>query len=86
MYLCRTSEVTLLHAAVITQFIKMLQNLSAYFDKAAEHAAAKKYDPETLLLARLAPDQFGLGRQVQIACDTAKFGAMRLTGKAAPAP
>ena len=34
---------------------------------------------------RLAPDQFPLARQVQIACDTAKLSASCLTGKAAPA-
>jgi uncharacterized protein len=78
-------EFRMLYDAVITQHIKMLNNLSAMFDKAIAHATAKKYDPETLLLSRLAPDQFPLARQVQIACDTAKFGAMRLTGKAAPA-
>jgi hypothetical protein len=37
-----------------------------------------------LLQSRLAPDQFNFIRQIQIACDTAKLGASRLTGKAAP--
>lgn len=32
-----------------------------------------------LLNSRLAPDQFSLIRQVQIACDTAKIGVARLT-------
>ena len=72
------------HAAV-TEFVKMLTNLDRFFDKAIATAEAKKFDPELLLLARLAPDQFALGRQVQIACDTAKLGASRLTGKPAPA-
>jgi uncharacterized protein len=71
------------HAAV-TEFSKMLTNLDRFFDKAIATAEAKKFDPEILLLARLAPDQFALARQVQIACDTAKLGASRLTGKAAP--
>ncbi len=74
----------MLHAAVVVEFIKMLSNLDAFFDKAVMHAEAKKYDPETLLLARLAPDQFALTRQVQIACDTAKLGVARLTGKVPP--
>jgi hypothetical protein len=73
-----------LHAAVVQQFSKMLTNLSAMFDKAVAHAEAKKFDPETLLTARLAPDQFPLSRQVQIACDTAKLGVSRLTTKPAP--
>lgn len=75
----------MLHDAVVPQFIKMLTNLDALFDKAVAHAEAKKYDPEILLNTRLAPDQFALLRQVQIACDTAKLGASRLTGKPAPA-
>lgn len=74
----------MIHDAVIPQFIKILSNLDAMFVKALAHAEAKKFDPEILLQARLAPDQFALMRQVQIACDTAKLGAAQLTGKAAP--
>jgi hypothetical protein len=74
----------LLYDAVITQFIKMLTNLSAILDKGVAHAEAKKFDPRNLLESRLVPDQFALLRQVQIACDTAKLGASRLTGKPAP--
>ena len=68
----------------ITQFKKMLQNLNNLLDKGAAHAEAKKFDVEVLLNSRLAPDQFNLIRQVQIACDTAKLCASRLTGKEAP--
>ena len=74
----------MLYDATNTQFSKMLGNLSALFDKAIANAQARKFDPELLLQARLAPDQFALTRQVQIACDTAKLGASRLTGKPAP--
>lgn len=64
--------------------LKALQNLDHVLMKGAQHAEAKKFDVEILLNSRLAPDQFHLIRQVQIACDTAKLGASRLTGKAAP--
>ena len=74
----------MLHAAVILEFRKVLGNLSGWFDKAVTHATAKKYDPELLLQSRLAPDQFALLRQVLTACDAAKLGAARLTGKTAP--
>jgi len=74
-----------LHDITITQFTKMLQNLSQCLDKAAAYCGAKKVEPEVLLSARLAPDQFQLMRQIQVACDTAKTGAARLTGKEAPA-
>lgn len=67
------------------QFMKMLKNLNHFFDKAQAFATAKKIEPEVLLNSRLAPDQFALTKQIQIACDTAKLAAARLTGKDAPA-
>ena len=48
------------------------------------HAAAKKYDTSVLLAARLAPDMLPFTRQIQIACDGAKFGVARLAGVEAP--
>ncbi|MGO8855315.1 MAG: DUF1993 family protein [Steroidobacteraceae bacterium] len=57
-----------------------LTNLSAMLDKAAAHAAAKKYDSAVLAQLRLFPDMHPLTRQVQIACDTAKGAAGRLAG------
>lgn len=76
----------MIHKIVVSQFIKMLGNLSAILDKAAVFAEPKKIDMEVLLNARLAPDQFNLLRQIQIACDTANLGAARLTGKEATTP
>jgi hypothetical protein len=45
---------------------------------------AKSFDANLFLGFRLAPDQFPFARQVQIACDTAKLAASRLSGKNAP--
>lgn len=70
----------------VVQFSKALSNLSAILDKGAAHAETKKIDVSVLLNSRLAPDQFNLIRQVQIACDTAKLGVARLTGKTESAP
>lgn len=70
----------------VVQFSKMLQNLQHILNKGAAFAESKKIDVSVLLNARLAPDQFHLIRQVQIACDTAKLGAARLTGKVDSAP
>jgi hypothetical protein len=61
-----------------------LTNLSALLDKAAAHAAAKKFDSIVLVQARLYPDMHPLSRQVQIACDTAKGAAGRLAGVEIP--
>lgn len=74
----------MIYELTVTQFIKTLKNLDSFLDKAAGFADSKKFDIEVLLQSRLAPDQFNFIRQIQIACDTAKLGASRLTGKAAP--
>jgi len=65
----------------IPQFAKMLKNLDRWLEKATEHATAKKFDVDTLVNARLAPDQYPLSRQVQAACDAAKFAGVYLSGK-----
>ena len=67
------------------QMKKQLAQIDKWFDAATAYAETKKFDPNVFLGLRLAPDQFTFSRQVQIACDTAKLGASRLTGKDAPA-
>src|SRR4029079_1532984 len=67
-------------SAAIPTFEITLAALSKLLDKAEAHATAKKFDPANLLAARLRPDMFALTRQVQVACDLAKFGAARLAG------
>jgi hypothetical protein len=69
---------------VVPQYAKMLNNLDRWLGKAVEHATAKKFEVDTLVHARLAPDMYSLDRQVQSACDSAKFSAVYLTGKEAP--
>jgi hypothetical protein len=73
-----------LYDATIPQFTTMLRNVERWLDKAVAFAEQKKFDPETLLTARLAPDQYPLLRQIQAACDSAKFAAAKLTGKEPP--
>jgi hypothetical protein len=73
-----------MHSASVPVFARMLSNLLAWLDKAEAHAAAKKFDTGVLLAARLAPDMLPLTKQIQIACDTAKFGVARLAGVDAP--
>ena len=65
---------------LLTEIGKMLGNVDGCLDK----AAARGGDERALLDSRLAPDMFPLVRQVQIACDTAKFAAARTAGKEAP--
>lgn len=66
------------------QMKKQLRQMETWFDAAETFATEKKFDPSVLIGMRLAPDQFPLSRQVQIACDTLKLGASRLTGKDSP--
>jgi uncharacterized protein len=70
--------------AWILECKKMLSNLDGWLTKAEAHAKAKSFDPSVLFAARLAPDQYPLVRQVQAACDNAKFVAARLANKEAP--
>ncbi len=73
-----------LYDATVPQTTKMLKNLSQWLDKAAVHAKAKGFDVAVLLSARLAPDQYPLLKQIQGACDAAKFAAARVAGKEPP--
>ncbi|HYP90681.1 MAG TPA: DUF1993 family protein, partial [Polyangiaceae bacterium] len=66
------------------QFKKTLTQLEGWLRIAAAHATAKSFDSSVYLDLRLAPDQLPFLRQVQIACDTAKLAASRLSGKDAP--
>ncbi len=74
-----------MYEASVLPGTRMMANLAAILEKAAQHAEAKKIDPAVLVNARLAPDMFPLSRQVQIASDTAKIGPARLAGVEAPA-
>lgn len=69
---------------LFSQMKKQLGQLGKWLDTAAAHAKAKSFDPNLYLGFRLAPDQLPFVVQVRIACDAAKLGASRLTGKAAP--
>ena len=74
----------MLYEMTIPLFTKALHNMSKHLEKGAAYADTKKFEVDVLLNSRLAPDQFHLIRQVQVACDTAKFAASRLTNKEAP--
>jgi hypothetical protein len=68
----------------VQQMKRQLLQTHKWFDAAVAHAQTKNFDPDIYLGFRLAPDQFGLVKQVQVACDTSKLMAARLAGKEAP--
>lgn len=73
-----------LYDATVPVFTKLLRNIDRWLDKAVAYADHKKFDPEILLAMRLAPDQYPFVRQVQAACDQAKWTVAKLTGKDGP--
>ena len=73
-----------LYESTVPLLLHHLGSLDRLLDKAAEHAAARGFDPGNLLRARLAPDMFDLTRQIQIATDQAKGCGARLAGVEVP--
>jgi len=73
-----------MHSASVPVFVRMFANATQWLDKAEAFARAKKFEPEILLAARLAPDMLPLAKQIQIACDAAKFCVARLAGVESP--
>jgi hypothetical protein len=72
------------YAETVRHFGKMLKNLDQWLDNAKRYAAEKKFEVDVLAAARLAPDAYELARQVQAACDQAKYTAAYLAGKQPP--
>jgi uncharacterized protein len=73
-----------MHAATAPVFVRMLNNLLAWLDKAQAHAEARKFDPNNYLGLRLAPDMLPFTRQIQIATDGVKGCMARLAGVDVP--
>jgi hypothetical protein len=70
-----------MYTETFNQFKKQLGQLDKWLGTAADYAKSKNFDPDLFPTLRLAPDQFPLARQVQIACDTVKLSLSFLTGK-----
>jgi uncharacterized protein len=73
-----------MYAMSVEAFVPALRALNQMLDKGAAHATTKKFDPDVLVNARLAPDMYPLVKQVQIACDFAKNSTARLIGRDPP--
>ena len=73
-----------MHSSSVPVFVRNLNNLLTWLDKAQAHAEAKKFDTANYLSMRLAPDMFPLLRQVQIVSDGAKGCVARLSGQEIP--
>jgi uncharacterized protein len=73
-----------MHSASVPVFVRMLGNMLSWLDKAEAHAVARKFDAGVYLTSRLAPDMLPFAKQIQIACDAAKFAVARLAGTESP--
>jgi uncharacterized protein len=65
-------------------FVRILNSMLVWLDKAQAHAEARKFDPNNYLGLRLAPDMLPFTRQVQIATDGVKGCMARLAGLEVP--
>ena len=72
------------HDDAIRLFAKTLHNMERWLDKADAYAKGKSFDVDVLAQSRLAPDQYTFVRQVQSACDQAKYAAAYLSGTQPP--
>lgn len=73
-----------MYQASVPVFQRLLANLEFILEKGEASALARKFEPQVLLRARLAPDMFDLTRQVQVATDHAKGAPARLAGVEPP--
>jgi hypothetical protein len=73
-----------IYDATIPVYKQGLATLLHLLDKAEVHASSNGIDVNELINGKLAPDMFDFKAQVQLACDFAKSGAMRLTGQEVP--
>jgi len=73
-----------LYDASIAVYVRMLQNLSHFLDKAEAYAAEQHIDLSTFTEASLGHGMASFTRQIQLASDAAKGGAARLAGVVPP--
>ena len=73
-----------MHAASAPVFLRTLNNMLVWLDRAQTYAEARKFDPANYLGLRLAPDMLPFTRQIQITTDGVKGCMARLAGHDVP--
>jgi hypothetical protein len=73
-----------MHSASAPIFIRTLNSMLTWLDKADAHAKARNFESNNYVGLRLAPDMHVFGRQIQIATDSAKNCLARLAGVEPP--
>jgi hypothetical protein len=67
-----------MHSMSVPIFVRALQNMLAWLDKAETNAKERGFDPNNFVGLRLAPDMLPFARQIQIATDSSKTCVARL--------
>lgn len=73
-----------MHSLSAPIFIRALDNMSSWLDKAEAHAKARGFEADNYVGLRLTPDMLPFARQIQIATDSAKNSLARLSGEEPP--
>ena len=73
-----------MHSASVPVFVRVLNAMLGWLDKAQAHAEARKFSPDNYLGLRFAPDMLPFTKQIQIASDMAKACGARLAGQDVP--
>lgn len=73
-----------MYAASAPIFVRTLNNMLSWLDKAQAHAESRKFETANFLGMRLAPDMLPFTRQIQITTDGIKGCMARLAGQEVP--
>lgn len=73
-----------MHSASVPVFVRVLNAMLLWLDKAEAHAQARGFSPDNYLALRLAPDMLPFTKQIQISSDQAKACVARLAGQDVP--
>ena len=73
-----------IYSASVPIFLRSLNNILTWLDKAEAHAEARGFDTGNYLELRLAPDMFPFVKQIRVVSDTSKSSVARLAGIEAP--
>ncbi len=72
------------YEVAVTHTSNRLKALDSLVKKIQKQAHEKSMSDSDVMELKLAPDMFAFGKQIQVACDNAKWCVARLTGNEAP--
>lgn len=73
-----------MHSVSVPVFVRMLGNMLTWLEKAEAHARSRKFDANSYLVTRLAPDMAPFSTQIQIATDHVELCVAKLAAMEPP--